>query len=140
MAHRNCFQSPNDNLSAGDYLSRKRNKIADKTGTLHDVRAGYAYAGPRFSSLNRFHNTAYGTSSADSKANTFERLNELRITGTKTDFDGQAIPLFMFNSEIGKAIKTNYAFPTQTAFNTTLFSNTLTRFDNNAITFDDTNP
>ena len=26
MAHRNCFQSPNDNLSAGDYLNRKRAK------------------------------------------------------------------------------------------------------------------
>ena len=60
---------------------------------MHDVRSGYAYAGPRFGTLNRFHNTVYGTSSADSNANSFERLNELRITGTKTDFDGQAVAL-----------------------------------------------
>jgi hypothetical protein len=91
-------------------------------------------------SLNRFHNTAYGTSASGSNANSFQRLNELRIIGTKTAFDGQEIPLFMFNTEAGKAIKLNYAFPTQTAFNQNLFSNTLVRFDNNAITFDDTNP
>ena len=72
--------------------------------------------------------------------NSFENLNNLKITGTKTNFDGQAIPLFMFNTEVGKAIKTNYAFPTQTAFNQNLFSNTLVRFDNDNITFDDTNP
>ena len=48
----------------------------------------------------------------DSKGfTTFERLNELRVTGTKTDLDGQEVPLIMFNSEVGKAIKTNYAFP-----------------------------
>ena len=34
----------------------------------------------------------------------------------------------------------NYAFPTETGFNANLFSNTLTRFDSNTITFDDTNP
>ena len=107
---------------------------------LHDVRSGYAYAGPRFGTLNRFHNTVYGTSSANSVANTFERLNELRITGTKTDFDGQEIPLIMFNSEIGKALKTNYAFPSQFAVSAHLFSNTLIKFDTTNLTFDDTTP
>ena len=123
-----------------DYLSRRRNLIADTSGVLHDVRSGYAYAGPRFGTLNRFHNTVYGTSSANSVANTFERLNELRITGTKTDFDGQEIPLIMFNSEIGKALKTNYAFPSQFAVSAHLFSNTLIKFDTTNLTFDDTTP
>ena len=48
-----------------DYLSRKRNKITDPSGVEHDVRSGYAYAGPRMGSLNRFHNTRntiFGTS------------------------------------------------------------------------------
>ena len=45
-----------------DYLSRKRNKITDSSGVEHDVRSGYAYAGLRMGSLNRFHNTVYGTS------------------------------------------------------------------------------
>ena len=94
----------------------------------------------RFGTLNRFHNTVYGTSSGDSNANSFENLNNLRITGTKTDFDGQAVPLFMFNTEVGKAIKTNYAFPSQFAVSAHLFSNTLIRFDNTNLTFDDTTP
>ena len=33
----------------------------------------------------------------DSNANSFENLNNLKITGTKTEFRG-AIPLFMFNT------------------------------------------
>ena len=90
--------------------------------------------------MNRFHNTAYGTSSSNSFANTFQNLNNLRITGTKTDFDGQAIPLFMFNTEVGKAIKTNYAFPSQLAVSADLFSNTLTKFDTTNLTFDDSTP
>ena len=40
-------------------------------------------------SLNRFHNTVYGTSATNSFATTFENLNALRIRGTKTGFDGQ---------------------------------------------------
>ena len=56
---------------------------------LHDVRSGYAYAGPRMGSLNRFHNTVYGTSATNSFATTFENLNALRIRGTKTGFDGK---------------------------------------------------
>ena len=123
-----------------DYLSRRRNILTDPSGVRHDVRSGYAYAGPRFGSLNRFHNTAYGTSSADSNANSFENLNNLRITGTKTEFDGQAIPLFMFNTQAGKAVKINYAFPSQFAVSAHLFSNTLIRFDNTNLTFDDTTP
>ena len=91
-------------------------------------------------SLNRFHNTVYGTSATNSFATTFENLNALRIRGTKTGFDGQAIPLFMFNTEVGKAIKTNYAFPSQFAVSADLFSNTLTKFDTTNLTFDDTTP
>ena len=46
----------------------------------------------------------------------------------------------MFNTEVGKAIKTNYAFPSQFAVSAHLFSNTLTKFDASNITFDDTTP
>ena len=62
-------------------------------------------------SLNRFHNTVYGTSSSNSYATTFERLNELKVIGTKTDLDGEVPPIFMFNIEQkAKQIKLNYAF------------------------------
>ena len=124
-----------------DYLSRTRNLITDNSGTVHDVRSGYAYAGPRLSSLNKYANTVFGVNNPSSKANTFQALNALRITGTKTALDGQQVPIFLLTSnEIGKRLKMNYAFPTETGFNRNAFSNTLVRFDNNAITFDDSTP
>jgi hypothetical protein len=123
-----------------DYLSRRRNNFVDGGGTTHDVRSGYAYGGPRMASLNRFGNTAYGTSSTNSYATTFERLNELRVRGTKTSLDGTAIPLFMFSIDQAKQIKLNYAFPSQLAVSADLFSNTLTKFDSGLLTFDDSTP
>ena len=124
-----------------DYLSRPRNIIVDNSGVRHDVRSGYAYGGPRYSSLNRFANTAFGTSAAGSYANTFQNLNALRVTGTKTALDGQPVPIFLLTSNtIGKTLSMKYAFPTQTGFNQDLFSNTLTKFDNTNTTFDDTTP
>ena len=124
-----------------DYLSRPRNIIVDNSGVRHDVRSGYAYGGPRYSSLNRYGNTAFGTSAAGSYANTFQNLNALRVTGTKTALDGQPVPIFLLTSNtIGKTLSMKYAFPTQTGFNQDLFSNTLTKFDNTNSTFDDTTP
>ena len=122
-----------------DYLSRRRNNFVDDSGITHDVRSGYAYAGPRTGTLNRFHNSVYGLSSTDSYANTFQNLNSIRYTGTKTDLDGQTLMLFSFTDN-GKQIKTNYAFPSQFAVSAHLFSNTLTRFDSDSISFDDDTP
>ena len=124
-----------------DYLSRPRNIIVDSSGVRHDVRSGYAYGGPRYASLNRYGNTAFGTSSPDSYANTFQNLNALRVTGTKTALDGQPVPIFLLTSNvIGKTLSMKYAFPTSTGFNQDLFSNTLTKFDTTTKTFDDTTP
>ena len=124
-----------------DYLSRPRNIIVDNSGVRHDVRSGYAYGGPRYGSLNKYANTIFGTSSADSYANTFQNLNELRVTGTKTALDGQPVPIFLLtSSEIGKKLSMKYAFPTQFAVSADLFSNTITKFDSGNITFDDTTP
>ena len=124
-----------------DYLSRPRNIIVDNSGVRHDVRSGYAYGGPRYSSLNRYINSAYGLSATGSYATTFQNLNALRVTGTKTALDGQPVPIFLLTSnEIGKTLSMKYAFPTQTGFNQDLFSNTLTKFDNTSTTFDDTTP
>ena len=124
-----------------DYLSRPRNIIIDNSGVRHDIRSGYAYGGPRYSSLNRYGNTAFGTSAPGSYANTFQNLNALRVTGTKTALDGQPVPIFLLTSnDIGKKLSMKYAFPTQTGFNSDLFSNTLTKFDNTSLKFDDTTP
>ena len=124
-----------------DYLSRSRNLLTDNSGTIHDIRSGYAYGGPRYSSLNRYANTVFGNTNSGSKANSFENLSNLRIEGTKTALDGQQVPIFLFTSnEIGKKIRMNYAFPAEVASNKELFSNTLTTFDSNSITFDGTTP
>jgi len=124
-----------------DYLSRPRNIIVDSDGTRHDVRSGYAYAGPKLSSLNKYANTIYGENNSGSYASTFENLSNIKITGTKTALDGRQVPIFLFtSSEVGKRFRTNYAFPTEIGTNADLFSNTLTKFDSDAITFDDTTP
>jgi hypothetical protein len=124
-----------------DYLSRPRNIIVDNSGVRHDVRSGYAYGGPRYASLNKYANTVFGTSSADSYANSFQNLNALRVTGTKTALDGQPVPIFLFTSnEIGKKLSMKYAFPSQFAVSADLFSNTITKFDNTNLSFDDTTP
>jgi len=124
-----------------DYLSRPRNIIVDSSGVRHDVRSGYAYGGPRYASLNRYGNTAFGTTSPNSYANSFQNLNALRVTGTKTALDGQPVPIFLLTSNaIGKTLSMKYAFPTESGFNQDLFSNTLTKFDNTNKTFDDTTP
>ena len=75
-----------------DYLSGKEILITDG-GVTHDVRSGYAYGGPRFSSLNRYANV-FGNTNTGSSANTFQNLSGLRITGTKTSLDGQQVLYF----------------------------------------------
>ena len=122
-----------------DYLSRRRNTFTDGSGDTHDVRSGYAYAGPRTGTLNRFHNSVYGISASNSYANSFQNLNSIKYTGTKTDLDGQSLMLFSFTDN-AKQIKTNYAFPSQFAVSAHLFSNTLTRFDSDSVSFDDDTP
>lgn len=124
-----------------DYLSRQRNTLTDNSGVLHDIRSGYAYGGPRYGSLNKYANTVFGNSNSGSNANSFQNLNNLRIEGTKTALDGQQVPIFLLTSnEIGKKLRMNYAFPAEIASNKELFSNTLTTFDSNSITFDGTTP
>jgi hypothetical protein len=124
-----------------NYLSRPRNLITDNAGVTHDIRSGYAYAGPRLGSLNKYANTIFGTNNPNSYANTFQALNSIKIQGTKTALDGQQVPIFLLTSnEVGKTLKMNYAFPTEIGTNADLFSNTLTKFDNTNLTFDDTTP
>jgi len=146
-AYEDSFQSNTRDLTLTrenigiNYLSRPRNLITDNNGVVHDVRNGYAYGGPRFSSLNKYANTVFGTSNSSSNANSFENLNNIKIQGTKTALDGQTAPIFLFtSSSIGGTIKMNYAFPCEIGTNADLFSNTITKFDSDLKTFDDTTP
>ena len=117
-----------------DYLSRVRRSINGE-----QVRVGYAYAGPRYGSLNKFANTAFGTSATGS-AITFQVLDNLRVFGTQSGLNGQK-PIFLLTSnEDGQKIKMNFAFPSITAFSSNSFDNTLIKFDTTNQTFDDTTP
>jgi len=123
-----------------DIQSRMKRTITDENGNPILIKRGFAYAGPRWSSINRFGNTVYGTSNAGSNANSFENLENVKIMGTDTSFDGRN-GIFIFSSnENGRLLKTNYAFPSSLSFNAESFDNTLTRFDFDTITFDDTTP
>ena len=89
--------------------------------------------------LNKFANTLFGTSNPGAGI-TFQRLNEIKVQGTRTTLDGTS-PIFFLtdpNNQVGNNLKMNFAFPTDLAFNADLFSNTLVKFDNATKTFDDT--
>ena len=123
-----------------DIQSRMKRTITDENGNPILIKRGFAYAGPRWSSINRFGNTVYGVSNSGSNANSFENLENVKIMGTDTSFDGRN-GIFIFSSnENARLLKTNYAFPSSLAFNADSFDNTLTRFDFDTITFDDTTP
>ena len=53
------------------------------------VKQGYAYAGPRFATLNKFANTIFGLSATGS-GTLFEVLNDIKVQGTRTSLDGRS--------------------------------------------------
>jgi len=123
-----------------NYHSRPRNFITDNSGVSHHVKSGYAYAGPRYGTLNRFANTAFGQTTPNSFANTFQNLNRLKVTGTKTALDGQAVPIFLLTSnEHGKKLSTKYALPTIIRDEDGTFDSTTGKFSSTQITFDNSN-
>mgnify|MGYP003318091021 FL=1 len=120
-----------------NYLSRPRNLITDNSGVTHHIKSGYAYAGPRYGSLNRYANSAFGLTSPPSFANTFQNLNRLRVTGTKTALDGQPVPIFLLTSnKHGKNLSMKYAFPTIIRDEDGTFDSTTGKFSSTQITFD----
>ena len=117
-----------------DYLSRKRATIDGV-----EVKSGYAYAGPKFGTLNRFANTIFGINSGGSKI-TFKELSEVTIQGTRTSLDGRGAIFLATSNPDGQLLKTNFAMPTQFAASQDRFSNTVTNFAQTTLTFDDTTP
>ena len=104
-----------------------------------EVKQGYAYAGPKFGTLNRFANTIYGVNSGASKI-TFKELSEIKITGTRTSLDGRGAIFLATSNKDGQLLKTNFAMPTQFAASQDRFDNTVTNFAQTVLTFDDTTP
>tara|TARA_R110000803_G_scaffold72820_3_gene136567 strand:- start:7205 stop:9790 length:2586 start_codon:yes stop_codon:yes gene_type:complete len=104
-----------------------------------EVKQGYAYAGPKFGTLNKFANTIFGINSAASKI-TFKQLSEIKITGTRTSLDGRGAIFLATSNKDGQLLKTNFAMPTQFAASQDSFDNTVTNFAQTILTFDDTTP
>ena len=114
--------------------SRKRSTIDGV-----EVKQGYAYAGPKFGTINKYANTIFGVTSGASKI-TFKELSEIKITGTRTSLDGRGAIFLATSNPDGQLLKTNFAMPTQFAASQELFSNTVTNFAQTSATFDDTTP
>ncbi len=117
------------------YVSRVRRTI----GTTN-IRQGFAYAGPRFGTLNRFINTAYGVnanSTFSSSGITIAELSAIRIQGTRTALDGTNAIFLMTSSSAGQKIKTKFTIPAAIGEvdgdtfdeTTTMFDSTSTKFD-----------
>ncbi len=117
-----------------------------------NINQGFAYCGPRFSSINKWANTAYGVTGNRSggingtTGNTFNRLNELKITGTRSSLDGTPALLGMISGtnanedDFGFMLKTNFAFPTDITFpGEESFSGSSITFDKDNKKFDQTN-
>ena len=121
------------------YVSRVRRDINNV-----NVRQGFAYAGPRFGVLNKFANTAFGTTANPSGAQgssgiTFAVLSGIKVQGTRTSLDGQNAIFLMTSNEDGRKIKTNFTIPSEVKriiFGANSFDEDATSFDSDSITFD----
>ena len=115
-------------------VSRVRKKVAGI-----DVATGFAYAGPRYGTLNKYHNTIFlGGNRTNGSGITFEVLSDLKVFGTKTVLDGQPAVFKVTSDPNGQKLKTNFTIPADINIAADLFSNTVQRFDQTNLTFDDT--
>ena len=117
-----------------DYTSRVRRTIDNV-----NISQGFAYAGPRFGTINRLANTAFGINNSGSGI-TFQILNEIKVQGTRSSLDGRQGIFLMTSDAEGQKVKTNFALPTELVVSEPLFDNTLIKFDSDVFTMDNTNP
>ena len=118
-----------------DYVSRVRRDINSV-----NVRQGFAYAGPRFGTINKMIQTAFGLTAngtPSSSGITFEQLSAIKVKGTRTSLDGTGAIFLMTSSEEGRKIKTNFTIPAQIgALQGDTFDETQTKFDSGNVKFD----
>ena len=118
-----------------DYVSRVRRDINSV-----NVRQGFAYAGPRFGTINKMIQTAFGLTAngtPSSSGITFEQLSAIKVKGTRTSLDGTGAIFLMTSSEDGRKIKTNFTIPAQIgALQGDTFDETQTKFDSGNVKFD----
>ena len=122
-----------------NYVSRTRRDINNV-----NIRQGFAYAGPRFGVLNKFANTAFGTTANPSGAQgssgiTFAVLSGIKVQGTRTSLDGQNAIFLMTSNEEGRKLKTNFTIPSEVRriiFGANSFDEDATTFDSSSVKFD----
>ena len=118
-----------------DYVSRVRRTI----GTTN-IRQGFAYAGPRFGTINKFANTVFGTSANhtfSSSGITFAELSGIKVKGTRTSLDGTNAIFLMTSNSVGQKLKTNFTIPAAIGeVDGDSFDETTTMFDSTSISFD----
>ena len=118
-----------------DYVSRVRRDINNV-----NVRQGFAYAGPRFGTINKMIQTAFGLTAngtPSSSGITFAMLSGIKVQGTRTSLDGSGAIFLMTSNEDGRKIRTNFTIPAQIgAIQGDTFDETQTTFDSGTTKFD----
>ena len=118
-----------------DYVSRVRRDINNV-----NVRQGFAYAGPRFGTINKMIQTAFGLTANGSPSSSnisFAMLSGIKVQGTRTSLDGSNAIFLMTSDVNGRKIKTNFTIPAQIgAIQGDTFDETQTTFDSGTTKFD----
>jgi len=117
-------------------ISRVRRQVANV-----NIAQGFAYAGPKYGTLNKYHNTIFrGGDRLNGSGITFDVLSGIKIFGTRSSLDGEGA-VFKATSDVnGRLLKSAFTIPADISIAANLFSNTVQRFDQTNLTFDDTNP
>jgi len=118
-----------------DYVSRVRRDINNV-----NVRQGFAYAGPRFGTINKMIQTAFGLTANGTPSSSnisFAMLSGIKVQGTRTSLDGSGAIFLMTSNEDGRKIRTNFTIPAQIgAIQGDTFDETQTTFDSGTTKFD----
>ena len=118
-----------------DYVSRVRRDINNV-----NVRQGFAYAGPRFGTINKMIQTAFGLTANGTPSSSnisFAMLSGIKVQGTRTSLDGSNAIFLMTSDVNGRKIRTNFTIPAQIgAIQGDTFDETQTTFDSGTTKFD----
>ena len=107
-------------------------------GGIRSIAQGFAYAGPTYESINKYHNTAFLGSDRLNKSNiNFATLSDIRVIGTGTNIDGTPAIFKMISSADARKMKTNFTFPAD--ITSAGAGSVGSSFDNNTIQFSSTN-
>jgi hypothetical protein len=117
-------------------VSRVRRQVAGV-----NIAQGFAYAGPKYGSINKYHNTIFrGGNRQNGSGITFATLGDLRVFGTNSSLDGQTAVFRMTSDPNGRLVKCAFTFPSDITVVQQTFDTTYLRFDSDALTFDDNTP